>query len=484
MFITYFSCMKQTLLSGQWVLLIGWLSLWARAATAQVYYIDLAGQTLTLPDRTFSVEQVLDGRQDRAGIGTVHRGLANIPQPADLRPNVAVALTGFVQAQLPPRPTDRPVVLVVRELRLGERITTFSEHAQLDLAVDVYAHLADGFHYVLSAAELVESKGMETTAHHPVNLSLALQRCLAQCQTVVWDKLPAQPARTLAELQQLSHSVAPALSYAILTDSIRPRGYYPTFLAFRNNQPVTAPDLHLESIPRTAKGWEGTTEVVPYLQSAAGTVKEPLGKVWGFSDGKQLYLQHNKHYLPLTRAGNVFQFVGFSGADPGAVSTAGYLGGALGGAIAAAATAGRPVELTLDMMTGTVSPFADAGRSRPRRDTVTLYVYRPRGEPTAPSRLLLNGQFVGELADNSFLALPWTDPEHEPHLRLDGADGADLAFIPGAAPAVYIKVTTQPGLDADGETLERVPVKEGAFEVRAIKLRQQVEQKRQNRARL
>ncbi len=466
---------------GRWLVGLLWLSFGVQPVAAQVYYVDINGQTLSLPERTFSVEQVLDGRQDRAGIGRVHRGLANIPQQADLQPSVAAALTQFVQAQLPPRPTDHPVVLVVRGLRLGERITTFSEHAQVELVVDVYAHLADGFHYVLSAAELVESKGIETTAHHPVNLSLALQRCLMQCQAVAWDKLPAQPARTLAELQQLAHPMPPALTYAILTDSVRPRGYYPTFLAFRNNQPVTAPDLHLEATPRTAKGWEGSTEVVAYLLPASGAAKEPLGKVWGFSDGQQLYVRHNRHYLPLTRVGNAFRFVGFSDADPGAVSTAGFLGGALGGAIAASATAGRPIELTLNMTTGSISPFADAGQSRPRRDTVTLYVYRPRGETTEPVRLLLDGQFVGELASNSFLALPWTDQEHEPHLRLEGTTDADLAFIPGSTPAVYIKVITQPGLEADRETLERVPLKEGAFDVRAIKLRQQQEEKRRNR---
>ena len=75
------------------------------------------------------IEQVLDGRAKRTGIGTVHRDVYNALQQADLRPNVPQALTAWVKAQLPQHPTDHPIVLVVRQLALTEEITAFSEKA-------------------------------------------------------------------------------------------------------------------------------------------------------------------------------------------------------------------------------------------------------------------------------------------------------------------------------------------------------------------
>ena len=100
-----------------------------QAAQAQVYDLDLGKQVLSLSERAMYIEQVLNGRAKRTGIGTVHRGVDNALQQADPRPNVPQALPTGVQAQIPQRPTDHPIVLVVRQLALTEEITAFSEKA-------------------------------------------------------------------------------------------------------------------------------------------------------------------------------------------------------------------------------------------------------------------------------------------------------------------------------------------------------------------
>lgn len=448
-----------------WALTL-WLGLPA-TGQAQVYYLDLSKAVLDLPARAVHVEQVLDARPRRAGLGTVHRGLNNVRQPADLRPSVPAALTTWLQAQLPARPTDHPVLLVLRELQLNEEINAFSEKASLDVSVDVYARLADGYHYVLNAAELVESKGMETTAQHPANLALAFQRSLAQCQTIDWNKLPPQPARTLAELQQLGRSTV-ALRYPALLDSVRPKGYYPTFLAFRNNQPVTEPALSVKTTPRTAKGWVGTLEVEPAVAAATGA-PTALRNVWGFSDGQQVYIWHNRRYLPLTRAGDSFHFVGFTGPDPGAVGTAGFLGGAVGGAVAAAATMGKPGDFTLDMVTGAVSPFAEASGAAPA-DTALIYVYRRASSAPGPVQVLLNGKAVAELDAYQVVAIPYLDKVNEVSLCLQTAPGRCVAFIPTFGTASYVEIARNPA-DPAKPPLERVAAKKGVFDLRVIQAR-------------
>lgn len=434
---------------------------------ARAHYAALGKTPLVVPGRTVHVEQIPDARTKRAGIGAVHRGLANTLQPADLRPGVAPALSSWGQAQLPLRAGDHGVVVLMRQRQLAEEITAFSEKTSLDLSVDVYAHLTGGYHYVLNAAELVESRGVETTAHHTGNLALALQRCLAQCQRIDWAGLSPQPTRTLTELQQLGRTPAPARSCAILTDSLQPKGYYPPFLTFRNNQPVTEPTLNVATRPRTAKGWTGTLEVTPLL--AAGATQEPLRKAWNFSNGQALFILHNRHYLPLARTGNAFRFVGFAGADPGAVSTASYLSGALGGALATTSAAGKPSGFTLDMMTSRVSSFAEPSGTAPA-DTALIYVYR-RGSATPGSvRVLLNGRVVAELGEQQFAAIPYTDKLREIDLCLEALPERCTTFIPSFGSTIYVEISCNIA-DLNQPVLEPVAIKKGVFDLRVLRAR-------------
>lgn len=445
------------------------LGLVATPARGQVYYVDLAAQPLNLPAPTFAVEQVLDGRPNRAGIGTVHRGLSNIPQVAGLRPNVAAALTTYLQAQLPPAAAETPrLVLVIRQLHLAEEITALYEKASLELALDAYVHLPDGYHYALSASDFIEGKGMETTARHPANLALALQHCLTQCQGISGAKAAVQPARSLAYLEQIGRLATGTPLYPILTDSVRKKGYFPSFLAFRNNQPETQPALLLETAPRKAKGWEGTTEAKPYFATASGG-KEYLRNAWGFSDGRQLYIFHHRHFVPLEKKNGTFGFTGFSGADPGAVSTGALLGGAVGGAIAAGATNDQPTPYTVNMVTGGLSLFDDPGLAA-TPDTAMLCIYRRAGTAGGPIQVLLNDKPVGELGDNQFITIPWTDKQHEPRLCLAGAPGSCLGFLPEFGKMNYVRIGRTPA-DPTTPPFEQVTVKGGDFEVRQLKAR-------------
>jgi len=124
------------------------LSLPLPQATAQVYYLDLSHQTLTLSDRTVHVEQVVDGRPGHPTIGLVHRGLDNRPAAVLFRNGLETELTSFLHKQLPARSTDHPVVLCLRQLRVNEQLGRMTEAATADLAADVYAHLPDGYHFM------------------------------------------------------------------------------------------------------------------------------------------------------------------------------------------------------------------------------------------------------------------------------------------------------------------------------------------------
>jgi hypothetical protein len=454
-------------------------------ARAQVHYLSLDKQTLDVPGRNFYVEQVLDARPDRAGIGLV-RPKANVLftgslRPADLSPNLVAGLTAFLQSQLPPRAGDRPTLVLVRELRLSEELTNNvvvpgaggvpttlggGVLRRARIALDVYLHADDGYHFVQTATDSVRPNGLlhSTTdggllTSHERNLKKVLERSLTQLTRADWAAAQARPAQPLAALAQVGRPAASGagLDYAILADSVRlVPGYYSTFLAFRNNQPVPVPTLHLRTTPRTGAGWENLPQVTPLATTEGQDSKLP--ESWGFSDGQRLYIRHHGHYRLLARQGSTFGFM--------STSEMGLQERQAGNLLGAPFADARPVPYTLELLAGRITQFADGGRATTRTDTAHLYVYRGAGAgPAQP--LFLNDQPVGELAENQLLVLPYTDPTHEPRLRLGAPGNPELAFIPNFRQPIYVRVVRKP--DPAKAPLELVPAQVGVFDIKKLK---------------
>lgn len=449
------------------VVAILWLGCTASPCAAQSYEVDLSGQSLVVPGRTFYIKQVLDERRVRAGIGTVRRGMGNVPQRADLKPTVTLALQTLLAQQLPAQPTNRPVLALVRALRVQEDITFTTEQATDEVAIDFYLLDDQGTaHFALATKATVQSKGLETTGRHPRQLAQALQTCLTQLTRVDWAVVATQPGQPVAGLQGLRP--ANRLAYPILTDSARPAGFYRTFLDFRNNSPVTSPALVVAPERVFGKGWVGISTYTPYLQEPNGKRGAQLQGAWGFSDGRQVYIFHQKRYWQLTRQGDIYAFVGPSVADPGAISTGAILGGLAGGAIAAASTSGQPTNYTLSLLTGRVSTLAgDDYVTTP--DTVLLHIYcRKSSIGTTREPVYLNEKAVGEISENQLLIIPYAEHIGALHLRLGTRKDRELVFQPDFLTPVYVKVARYPDDDTQ-PPLEVVSAKVGTFDLRTIK---------------
>ncbi len=102
-----------------------------------------------------------------------------------------------------------------------------------------------------------------------------------------------------------------------------------------------------------------------------------------------------------------------------------------------------------------------------KTDTAHICLYRLNA-PGPPLPVFLNGQPVGELSENQQLTLAWTDPAHEPHLRVGTAP--ELAFVPDFRQLVNVRVVRKPA-DPAGPQLETVPAKAADFDLRLLKVR-------------
>jgi hypothetical protein len=434
---------------------------------AQIQYLSLNEQTLELPARTFYIGQVLDGRIDRAGVGQREEksllGFLEYTEGLDLSPNLVVGLTRFLRAQLPARPTDQSVLLLLRELRVAEYSSSgatapvgmafgqgslgggppiVTRHARA--TIDLYLRTPAGYHFIKTTTDTLRPLGVYAGPSHAHNIARVLQRCLAQYSAA--DLLAAQqrPAQPLAALARIGHPAQPwELNYPILspTAHLGP-GYYPSFLAFRNNEPVAAPGLRVSVSTYVNLSGDSVRAVIPKLMLDGK--ERALPDCWGFADGERAYIRHRGQYVALVRQGSDFVF------------RATLKGSAL-----------KPAVHTLDLVAGRTTLFADAGRPAPRTDTARIYVYGPAGSgPGQP--VFLNGAPVGTLAENQVLKLAWTDPVHEPRLRL-GAVGPELAFMPTFRLPIYVRPARKP---APGQPpLELVPPKVGEFDLKQIRLR-------------
>ncbi len=435
------------------LLLTGLLACAGFAARAQ-YYLDFSNQQLAVPDRAVAVERVLDGRDGHPAIGFVYRGLGNKPAAVLFRQGLEPDLTAFMQAQLPARPTDHSVVLCLRQLRVSETLGNIGEKASADLAADVYARLPDGYHFVQSTGGHTNARGLETTRLHAGQVALLLSQCVSQLAQADWAATAARPARTLA---QLPTDAPVALANGARRGPVPPilrqrprRGVYHRFEQFLANQPDTSLVFQLDTIRPGFKSryvkeqWRGVAWVRPLAPDTTG--RRLLAPAWGFSDGQQLFVQHNKHFFSLLRQGSFFTFVGEAPLDreyARATSEAQVRGSLMG--VASVRTenhTGEPAAYALDMRTGELAPYPGL-RAPTRLDTA--YVYRPVQDPGPNAvQVFLNGRTMGPLRPGDYLELPWAYFAKPLQLCLEstGAAGSCLYFVPNVAQHNYLKLTS------------------------------------------
>jgi hypothetical protein len=457
--------------TSSWLRLAGLLilSLTSRLVHAQLYYVDMSQQKLSVSSRSLFVEQVQDCRPTQSTLGMVYRGLQNRQAAAFFQRGLAPELTTWLQQQLPARPGQRSIVLCVRQLRVSEILNGVSEQASADLAADVYVRQPDGYHFVRSVADQVSERALETTALHASHIALLLERCLLQLTDNDWSLAAGRPVLALTQLP--TDKPLARFRPAILRAARPRRGIYLSFDQFLANRPDTVSQLWLDTLRPATRGWEGTVLLRPKVRGTNG-LRATLRDAWGFSDGRQAYVRQFNSYHALTRQGDFYTFVGFAPLDVEAVNqrTARYaaIGGMTGALIASTGSdsgdsSGQPTACALDMRTGQAAPFPAPGQVLPT-DTAFIYVYRPMDNSAGGQRLLVDGREVGQLGPGQFLELACPLYGRLVRLSTGAAGGPTLLLVPNAATANYVKL-----LPATPHPFwQWMPLRQGEAEVDAL----------------
>ncbi|UOQ96956.1 hypothetical protein MUN81_17135 [Hymenobacter sp. 5317J-9] len=437
------------------------------------FYLDLHAERIAVPERNFYIEQVVDGRGAQTAIGLINHGLNNNFAAVLFRNGLEPELTTWLQQQVTQRPTDRPVVLCVRQLRVGEIVTVkalgYASTATADLVADVYEHRPDGYHFVSNVADRISTRGVSADYEHIRHLAGLLEKCLYQASKANLDAAAKRPARTLAQLVAERPQVARP---AILRAAYPRAGVYYTVEDFLANRPDSTASVDLDTVRSARVGgnsseWDGTVLLKAQVRTAAGA-RVNKNNVWGFSDGWQSYIRHVNLYHPLSQQAEIFTFVGAAPVDVAAqnqqakrtAENQGLGGGFFGGQLVG--TTGKPIVYGVDWRSGLAAPVLNAS-TRPRHDTAFVYVYRPLGGPPAPQRLLLNDREVGQLKPGQYLELVWPHFGRPMRLSVGTPGGPALLLAPSTTAANYVRLGPRAA-----SPWEWMPARQGEAEVDAL----------------
>lgn len=484
--------------------LLSWLLLGASPTQAQPtpYYFALpdAGKAEPVAGAATSawhVARVLDARANRSRLGTVRRGLDNLPAPAMLTQPLPAAVLAYCQQQLPPRAGSRPVVLRLLTIEVGEDVRVTSENGEAEVIGEFLEARPDSsFRVLLPVAELLRRGGMDVTLRHPANLGKLLTQALARLATLPATAPEAAPA--------LSREDALAgrggrLPFPVLTAAATESGVYRNIDDFRANRLTpTARPFELKPTPRSLKGklghFDESESYFMHLSAQQPRELMPLGGLWGLSDGHTRYIVYENRLYPLL-PGPDGRSVSFTAQGPpdmaGAGSRAllgGLAGGAIGGALAAAnGSRGGLTTFEVRLPTGRMVPqndnLSNDGFASDNPEAGKLYLFR-RADNVAPEPLLvlLNGREVARLLPKQYVSLPAPDPHTElvlclqrPAAAAATAQATQALQAPACMPvapdrngAIYIECVAEPAA-RQPPVLRIVPLRTGTAQVNQLR---------------
>lgn len=455
---------------------------------SQDYVVDLQSHPLTIPGRNFYVSQVIDARLEKANIGTVQTGAMNSRKVAVFKQALPEELMSLFKKNFFPAAGMNPVIVKVLKFQIREKTKSFSESAFAEVLLQfIYEKTPGQYLNLYEAMSLMESKGADVTARHDDNLVAALADCFTQFAEQNFEELVnSTEEMPAAQLEEGLPATTQTLDFAILKDSVYQQGVYLHFREFRNNKPGITQPLVIDRRPRTAKTWQGTDEVLPYLLEPDRKRKN-IKNAWGFSDGKEVYIRFGGEYYPMKKAGNVFSFYGHVPTNYGGVYAGGLVGGAIGGAVvgvaSAAAASNSKTEYVLDMIIGRVSEMGSYAYQPDHSAKIVIYYRGDKSKLPQPANLMVKSRadsLTIELKPNSFAELEWNDLLSDVSACVQGVSDTCFAFLPDVNKINYFEYVPV-GKRAASATIRSVTDKEAEFYLKQIRYSHELEEKRNRR---
>lgn len=317
---------------------------------ANEHNISLENHALALNDFNFYVADVVDALTDKHCIGFVQKkGLENTKIPAMLGESIESEFRALLTKSFPKDGNKIPLTIRINKILIYELVYSggykyaFSEinitflHRQEDYFIEL-------FDIGASVNKSNDIKGVgDVTEYHPDNILRVLEFCFRQFKDAA-NK--TKLSSTKISLSELTNNPLNKQNYPIHAATEYPKGIYHNFADFRNNLPDP-------SYPFKVK-YKRKKREAKIIWADGSTASNGI---WGFSDGKTIYINIDGAFHALWKEGRDFKVTAPSLQRSNPV----YFGGAIGGIVGAIIMSqldfpeGIDEEYEIDFSTGSIA---------------------------------------------------------------------------------------------------------------------------------
>lgn len=340
------------------VVLLCYLGSASQLIAADIYRIYLRDFSLAINEFDYYVEEVIDVRDVDNYIGFVRKGLGDRKVPAMLGERSAEEeLKALFARSFPAGNEKTPLIVRVNKFLVYEVVYAAKAYAFAEVNLSFLTRTGDVYLELYETGTMITKPGLEVTGSHEKNIIQALDHCFKQFRA--YATAGAMQAMTVPA-NELRVNPIGKRHYPIETATEYPKGVYHTLADFRNNTPDASVEF---TINYKKQKKEETLEAVLDFKDPKVNVDE----IWGFSDGKQIFInaQGSFHVLQKEEDNFVVQAPSLS-KGVGSAVVGGILGGAIGGLLMSAFdhSSGKEMTYKIDYTTGAVTPLKEPGYKR------------------------------------------------------------------------------------------------------------------------
>jgi len=276
---------------------------------AQDIKIKLSAKKAVFENQDFSIDKVLDCRENKMMIGLVQRGLKNRKRVAKMHKGIVFQFEKFISKSL--RSIENPtyrILLIVRKLEIAESSLRYNEKASLKVIYDFYAVHEKQYKRIYRSNEYYTNTSMlDVTSSHDNLIEKSILDALNNIIKTDWrKKLPVIDVESYQEMTAIR-----SFKYPILSAVDLKKGIYLTLDDFRKNDPKDLDFKYTENHEEhTAKIEKSGGMIV--VHDASGNPEKVTWRIWGFSTGQQVYIRNSHgNFVRLERKNNSFYFKDF-----------------------------------------------------------------------------------------------------------------------------------------------------------------------------
>jgi len=148
----------------------------------KIQEISLINETISLADRKFYIDSVIDNRVDKSNIGTISNGLLGPKCSMQLKGGFTNSLKAFFDNSLPQEKDQIPIIVKINKLEISELKRATEEYGFADIAVEYY----HGNDLLFSNKQHIQVSNIEVNRLHEENIREAFRKSLLEFNQSKW----------------------------------------------------------------------------------------------------------------------------------------------------------------------------------------------------------------------------------------------------------------------------------------------------------